>query len=263
MKSGYHCIERVTWGNGFCTRESDTVAIELPVALVYNGISHVVTMVTPSDLEDMALGFSLTEGIVRNPQQLFDCELVQREQGLELSMRIAAEAFASLKQRRRNLSGRTGCGLCGVESLAQVMPSVPKVNRDWKISNQAIQKARESLDHLQSIKNCGGGVHAAAWCSYDGSIQLIREDVGRHNALDKLLGALHSTRHSAQGFVIVTSRASYEMVAKVASQNIPLLAALSAPTSMAIEMAAESGLTLVAHVKEGRQALYTHADRCF
>ena len=255
-------VARIVWSEGQRVSDSDTVVTEVPVALVYNGVSHIVTLATPSDLIDMALGFSLTEGILESPAQMLDSELHQRDKGLEVTMTVTAEAFAMLKQRRRNLTGRTGCGLCGVESLEQAIPAVTKVGDGWKISHQAIQRASESIDQIQHLKREAGGVHAAAWCSTVGAIELHREDVGRHNALDKLLGALHRNAHSAQGFVLVTSRASYEMVAKVASQKIPLLAAMSAPTSLAIEQADEAGLTLVAYVKADRQVIFTHAERC-
>jgi FdhD protein len=256
-------VERIIWSEGQRVSDLDTVVTEVPVALVYNGVSHVVMMATPTDLNDLALGFSLSEGILETPAQLLDFELQQREQGLELNLTIAAEAFAKLKDRRRNLTGRTGCGLCGIESLAQAIPAPTRINQEWNVSHQAIAIAVERLGSAQLLKGKSGGVHGAAWCSLRGEIELLREDVGRHNALDKLLGSLHHNPHSAQGFVLVTSRASYEMVAKVASHNIPLLAAVSAPTSLAIQQAEEAGVTLVAYAQEKRQVVYTHSHRLF
>ena len=171
-------------------QDEDAIVIEVPVALVYNGISHVVMMATPAELEDLALGFSLSEGILRNSEQLRDLEVIEREHGVELSMTISAESFAALKQRRRSLVGRTGCGLCGIESLEQAVPPAAQVSSDLQIPHSALQAAVTALGQRQSLKRLTGGVHGAAWCDASGSIELVREDVGRHNALDKLLGAL-------------------------------------------------------------------------
>jgi FdhD protein len=263
MRPPLQQVERIIWSEGQRTSDSDTVVTEVPVALVYNGVSHVVMMATPTHLDDLALGFSLSEDILQYPAQLLDFELQQREQGVELNLTIAAEAFAKLKDRRRNLTGRTGCGLCGIESLAQAIPAPARISQEWSVSHQAIAVAVDSLGSTQLLKGKTGGVHGAAWCSLQGDIELLREDVGRHNALDKLLGSLHHNAHSAHGFVLVTSRASYEMVAKVASHNIPLLAAVSAPTSLAIEQAEEAGVTLVAYAQAKRQVVFTHSHRLF
>jgi len=264
MRPPLQRVERIIWSEGQQRAvDSDTVVTEVPVALVYNGVSHVVMMATPTDLNDLALGFSLSENILQHPTQLLDFELHQREQGLELNLTITAEAFVKLKGRRRNLTGRTGCGLCGIESLAQAIPAPSPITVEWNVSHQAIAAAVERLSGAQLLKDKSGGVHGAAWCSLRGEIELLREDVGRHNALDKLLGSLHYNAHSAQGFVLVTSRASYEMVAKVASHNIPLLAAVSAPTSLAIQQAEEAGVTLVAYAQAKRQVVYARGDRLF
>jgi len=256
-----HTVSRVTWERSELHQDTDAVVCEVPVALVYNGVSHVVTMATPSHLLDLALGFSLSEGILDSPAQMLDCELQQREQGVELQMRVSAGPFAALRQRRRNLTGRTGCGLCGLESLEQAIPAPVRVTRDCRIGHGALQHAISSLGGAQSLKRRTGGVHGAAWCDGAGEIGLLREDVGRHNALDKLLGALQGFEHAGDGFVLVTSRASYEMVAKVASCNIPLLAAVSAPTSLAVQHAQLCGVTLAGFVQVGRQVIYTHPHR--
>lgn len=254
-------VTRLTWCGSALREEPDTVVAEIPVALVYNGVSHVVTMATPSDLEDLALGFSLSEGILDSPVQLLDCEVQAQDRGIELQLTITAGPFAALKQRRRNLTGRTGCGLCGLESLEQAIPAPVPVTADYTLSHGALQAALGELGERQSLKRLTGGVHGAAWCDSTGDIKLLREDVGRHNALDKLLGALQITGHAPQGFVLVTSRASYEMVAKVASCNIPVLAAVSAPTSLAVEHAQHCGVTLAGFVQPGRQVIYTHGYR--
>ena len=261
MSGETHNVTRYTWDNGELSCDTDVVVTEVPVALVYNGVSHVVMMATPTDLHDLALGFSLSESILESPSQLLDCELTQRDKGIELTMTITAEPFMALKARRRNLTGRTGCGLCGVESLEQAIPVPKRVERDCTITHEALQQAIINLDQRQSLKRRTGAVHGAAWCSVAGDIELLREDVGRHNALDKLLGALRGSAYSPEGFVLVTSRASYEMVAKVASCDIALLAAVSAPTSLAIDQAQRSGLTLVGFVQPGRQVIYTYPER--
>lgn len=254
-------IERVTWTESGAITDSDRVVSETPVALVYNGISHVVTMATPDHLEELGLGFSLSEGILDSPAQLLDWELHALPQGIELAMTVTGDAFAALKQRRRNLTGRTGCGLCGLESLEQAVPELQPVDCQYRLRHAALQQALTGLDAAQSLKRETGGVHGAAWCNLDGHVELLREDVGRHNALDKLIGALQRNTHSVEGFVLVTSRASYEMVAKVASCNIPVLAAVSAPTSLAVDLAARCGVTLACHVQRGRQVIYTCRER--
>ncbi len=164
-------------------------------------------------------------------------------------------------QRRRNLVGRTGCGICGVESLEQAIPPPVPVTGELRLSHPALQAALQALGQRQSLKRLTGGVHGAAWCDAQGRVELVREDVGRHNALDKLLGALQGSAHSAAGFALVTSRASYEMVAKAAACNIQLLAAVSAPTSLAVSQARLSGLTLVGFLQSGRQVIYANPQR--
>jgi FdhD protein len=176
-------------------------------------------------------------------------------------MTISAEAFAALKERRRNLVGRTGCGLCGIESLEQAVPPAVRVSSDLRIAHTALQAAVAALGQRQSLKRLTGGVHGAAWCDASGLIELVREDVGRHNALDKLLGALAAGECSAAGFALVTSRASYEMVSKAASRNIAVLAAVSAPTSLAVQQARQCGLTLVGFLQPGRQVIYANPQR--
>jgi FdhD protein len=254
-------VARYTWDRGQLRQDEDVIVTEVPVALVYNGISHVVMMASPANLEDLALGFSLSEGILQRREQLLGVDLVEREQGTEVALTISAQAFAALKTRRRNLVGRTGCGLCGVESLAQAVPAAVRVGSDIRLSHAALQAAVGALGQRQSLKRLTGGVHGAAWCNLDGAIELVREDVGRHNALDKLIGALQHPGHSEAGFALVTSRASYEMVAKAAASQIQVLAAVSAPTSLAVRQAQLSGLTLVGFLQPGRQVIYTNPQR--
>ena len=257
-------VNRVIWKAGETVEGIDWVATETAVALVYNGISHVVMMATPADLEDFALGFSLSEGILQSTKQLLDCEITETDKGIELALTITAEPFAKLKEKRRNLVGRTGCGLCGAESLDQAISEPAMVTADLSIGHEAIQKASSALASEQKLQQQTGAVHGAAYCNEQGELLLVREDVGRHNALDKLLGALakkQQAQDKVQGFVLVTSRASYEMVSKTTSANIPLLAAVSAPTSLAIELAEKSGLTLVGFTRTGRHVVYANGQR--
>ncbi|MGK2915750.1 MAG: formate dehydrogenase accessory sulfurtransferase FdhD [Porticoccaceae bacterium] len=242
---------------------TDRVATETAAALVYNGISHVVMMVSPGDLEDFALGFSLSEGILETPDQLYDIECTPRDGGIEIALTISSERFALLKDQRRNLTGRTGCGLCGAESLAQALRPPGRVPHTLQITPLALQQAVESLTKFQPLQAETGATHGAAWCSVNGEIQLLREDVGRHNALDKLIGALNVKGRGPRGdgFALISSRASYEMVSKAAKLDMEILVAVSAPTSLAIDFALTAGLTLVGFARPGRHMVYTGAER--
>jgi len=243
----------------------DWVADEVPVALEYNGISQAVMLATPLDLEDFALGFSLSEGLLDSADELFDVEESSSGAGITLHLRVAASAFARLKGRRRSMGGRTGCGLCGTESLAQVhrdLPPLAILPGAPQLQLQAIGRAMAQFQALQTLQQATGAVHAAAWCSAAGDVQWLREDVGRHNALDKLIGALARAGVDASaGFIAVTSRASFEMVQKAVSARVPLLAAVSAPTSLAVKTAAQSGLTLVGFARQQDLVVYTRPER--
>ena len=270
------------WRNGVMTETIDKVAEETPIALIYNGVSHAVMLATPQDLEDFALGFSLSEGILQNKSELYDVEIVVQAQGLELRLDVATEAFVKLKQRRRNLVGRTGCGLCGAESLEQAlrlpenalnlaknMPSsihAPsrahiKTTKVEMIEAASIQVAFHAMQTKQVLQQATGATHACAWVNVRGEIELLREDVGRHNAMDKLIGALAKLPEKSDGFVLTSSRASVEMVQKVALAGYNLLAAISAPTGLAIRIAETYGVTLVGFLRENQFVIYTHADR--
>lgn len=241
---------------------TDPIALETPVALSYNGLSHVVMMMTPADLEDFAHGFSLSEGIVERPGQIYDIATKTHPQGLEIAITLGNERLQQLKDRRRNLAGRTGCGLCGAESLEQALRPVPRLACDTVIATGAIQRALARLDEWQPLQRATGAAHGAAWCSGDGGIVLAREDVGRHNALDKLIGALaRAPAARGEGFALVSSRASYEMVSKAAQAGIGILVAVSAPTALAVRLAAEAGLTLAAFARAGKVSVYTRPER--
>jgi FdhD protein len=251
---------RLTAGGSESLEEA--VAEEVAVALVYNGISHAVMMATPCDLEDFARGFSLTERIVEKPSEIYDIDAEPVGRGIEVRLEIAAQRMAGLQERRRSLAGRTGCGLCGVDSLDAALRAVPVVPQSRLVSRLSIERAMAALPAEQRLNRSNGAMHAAGWASLDGALVAVREDVGRHNALDKLAGALaRSGAAVAGGFVVVTSRCSYEMVQKAAAIGASAIAAVSAPTSLAIETAGQAGIALVAFVREGRLTAYAQADR--
>jgi FdhD protein len=240
----------------------DWVAEEVPVALEFNGISHAVMLATPLDLEDFALGFSLGEGILDAAHELYAVEIAPSDLGITVRLQVSSAAFTRLKQRRRTIAGRTGCGLCGTESLAHVSRELPVLGDAVALQRQAIARAMSQFQSLQTLQQATGAVHAAAWCSAEGEVMWLREDVGRHNALDKLIGALASNDVDASaGFIAVTSRASFEMVQKTAMAGVPLLAAVSAPTSFAVATAERARLTLVGFARKDDLAVYSHPGR--
>lgn len=253
-------VER--WQDNTQLRAIDQVAEEVPIAMVYNGISHAVMLATPTGLKQFGLGFALSEGILQDRSELYDIEIVQQANGIELQMTISAERFAALKQKRRSLAGRTGCGLCGTESLQQVFRPFKPLQSDFRLQRQAMHAALDRLANLQPLQTVTGATHAAAWALPDGTIAHIEEDIGRHNALDKLIGTLSLESVAVdQGFVIVTSRASYEMAQKAATAGIQLLAAVSAPTALAINIAEQARLTLVGFARRASHVVYTHSFR--
>lgn len=242
----------------------DEVIEEVPVAMVYNGISHAVMLASPTDLEDFALGFSLGEAIVAHAHELYDLELRHACNGISIEMEIAPARFMALKERRRNLAGRTGCGLCGVDSLAHVtrLPEQRVAPPEWALSLEAVAEGLRQLPHWQTLRQQTGSAHGAAWVDWQGNVVCLREDVGRHNALDKLVGAL-SRRGQAQpeGFALITSRASYEMVQKAATAGIATLVAVSAPTALAIRQAEAAGILLVGFARSNQLVAYSGAER--
>lgn len=243
---------------GAVVRAEDVVAAEVPIAMVYNGISHVVMMATPQNLEDFVLGFSLTEGICEKPDDIFGIDCVETGDGIELHAEISERCFQQLKQMRRNLTGRTGCGLCGAESLRQAIRLPKAVTASETVSADAIARAMRALPERQPLNLATGAVHAAAWADSQGDLYLLREDVGRHNALDKLIGALAKVSRLA-GFLVVTSRASYEMVQKAGWADMGLVVAVSAPTSLAIELAEKLKITLLGFARDDRFVVYANS----
>ena len=242
--------------------DMDHVAEETPVAFEYNGISHAVMLATPADLEDFALGFSLSEGILGAARELYDCEVLPDPRGVRVALRVPAERFMRLKEMRRSLAGRTGCGLCGTESLQHAVRIPAAVTAAVRFSADTLYAGLASMQTGQALQHKTGATHAAAWVSGSGELALLREDIGRHNALDKLVGALaRADIDAAGGALLVTSRASVEMVQKAAACGAGVLAAVSAPTALAVRMAEQCGLTLLGFVREGRHVAYTHTYR--
>jgi FdhD protein len=248
--------------DGERTVSADVLAVEVPVALEYNGISHVVMLASPNDLEDFALGFSLTEGIIAQPSELYEAEVEHRDDGLLVHLQIASERFVALKERRRNMTGRTGCGLCGTEALDQVRRMVTPVTHRQHFADHQLMAGMRAMQALQPLQQQSGATHAAAWMDAQGQVTLVREDVGRHNALDKLIGALVTRQTDlSTGALLITSRASYEMVQKAAIMNIGLVAAISAPTSFAVSLAESTGVTLIGFMRDHSYVIYTHPER--
>lgn len=255
-----HCVTRA----GAEIDRIDVLAEECPVALVYNGISHAVMMASPADLEDFAVGFSLSEGIADSKADLGAVEVHPVENGIEVRIELAARAFWHLKERRRTLAGRTGCGLCGVDSLDQTVRDLPKVGSSLKVAMAAIHKALDALPALQAHNRAARSLHAAAFATAEGEVTLLREDIGRHNALDKLIGAvLRGNVDPGSGFCVITSRCSFEMAQKAIAAGFPILIAVSAPTLMAQRMAEAHNLTMVALARPDSMVLVSHPERLY
>ncbi len=252
----------VRHAKGEAARAVEPVAEETPVALTYNGISHAVMLATPADLEDFAVGFSLSEGIVGSFAEIHDVEVTSSHEGMTVDVAIGNGPFARLKDRRRTLAGRTGCGLCGTESLSQVIRPLARVESSFVLEAATLHTLSRALAGAQPLHVRTGATHAAGWGLADGTLPLVREDVGRHNALDKLIGALARQRiDTHQGIAMLTSRASSEMVQKSATVGIPMLAAISGPTGLAVRIAEETGVTLIAWLRADRFSVYTHGER--
>jgi FdhD protein len=250
------------WREQQLTQSEDVVAVEVPVALEYNGISHVVMLASPGALEDFALGFSLSEGILADASELYDCEVETQADGILVKMQIASERFVSLKSKRRNMTGRTGCGLCGAETLQQVFHHPAAVTQLQSVPAQQLLDGMRAMQALQPMQQQSGATHAAAWMNAQGDVICVREDVGRHNALDKLIGALAYAKTDFQeGAVLITSRASYEMVQKSAMMGIGVVAAISAPTSLAVQLAQDTGVTLAGFMRDQSYVVYAHPER--
>ena len=240
----------------------DFLAEEVPVALVYNGISHVVMMASPKDLALFAIGFSLSEGIIEHPREIYGMEVISVCNGLEVQIELSSRRFMALKERRRALAGRTGCGVCGVEQLNDIGKPITPLPFSQTFTLANLDIALQNLNSVQPVGNLSGCTHAAAWVLPSGEIAGGHEDVGRHVALDKLLGRRAGESVAwQQGAALVSSRASYEMVQKAAMCGVEILFAVSAATTLAVEVAERCNLTLVGFCKPGKATIYTHPQR--
>lgn len=243
-------------------RSSRVIPEETPIAFTYGGSTHAVMMATPADLEDFAVGFALTEGLIDRPEDAGDVEIVASEAGIELRTWLGGDRQEAYAARRRSMAGPTGCGLCGIESLEAATRSLPVLDNALSVSAEALIEAMERLPALQLINQETRAVHAAGFWSPATGVLIVREDVGRHNALDKLAGALARQGLAAsQGVVLMTSRISVELVQKAARIGAPILAAVSAPTALAVRSAEKCGMTLVAVMRGRDFEIFTYPGR--
>jgi FdhD protein len=255
-------VERKAWSAGRLAGGERTIPEETAVAFAYNGSSYAVMMATPRDLEDFAVGFSLTEGIIGALEEIELLDIVHEPIGVELRMHLAEPHATAFRERRRYLAGPTGCGLCGIESLGEAMRTPPTIKDDSGFAPDEIMTALEALSGLQALNRTTRAVHGAAFYRQGEGVLALREDVGRHNALDKLAGALARQGVTARGGLgILTSRLSVELVQKAAVIGIPVLAAVSAPTALAVRMAEAVGITLIGVARDDGFEIFTHAHR--
>lgn len=252
----------VRFQKGSIEEADDWIASEVPIALSYNGQAHVVMLATPMDLADFVLGFSLSEAIISEPDEVEAIEIEERLEGIEIGMRIPERRAEAIAARQRNLTGRSSCGLCGTQQLEDVVRHPPVVAAGFHATPRILHRALRLLEAAQPLNQRTGATHAAAWVDAHGALLCVREDVGRHNALDKLIGAITKDGFDVtRGFLILTSRASYEMVQKAATVGISLVAAISAPTALAIHLADACGVTLIGFAREFGHVVYTHPHR--
>ena len=262
MHDPVRTVNRKVWRDGNASESARVIPEETALALTYNGGTHAVMMGTPQDLEDFAIGFSLSEGIIQSPEDIDSLDIVNLEDGIELRMWLAQSKADRLSERRRQIAGPTGCGLCGINSIAEAIRPAAVVAPGGSFSPQKITAAIQSIPPLQQINVATRAVHAAAFWTPARGIVALREDVGRHNALDKLAGALAQQKVAAgDGMVLLTSRVSVEMVQKTAAMGAPLMVAVSAPTALAVRMADAAGITLAAIARADGFEVFTHPGR--
>jgi FdhD protein len=255
-------VDRQVWRDGRISEGSRAIPEETAIALTYNGGTYAVMMATPQDLKDFAIGFSLSEGIVVSAGDIESFEIVELDDGIELRMWLAQSRADRLSERRRHIAGPTGCGLCGIDSITEAVRPAAIVAPGQSFSSQDIMTAMQSLPPLQTINIETRAVHAAAFWTPGRGIVALREDVGRHNALDKLAGAVAQENISAsEGIVLLTSRVSVEMVQKTAAMGAPMMVAVSAPTALAVSMADKAGITLAAIARADGFEVFSHPDR--
>jgi FdhD protein len=257
-----HIVERQVWRANGLHEGPRAIPEETALALTYNGGTYAVMMGTPRDLEDFAIGFSLSEGIVQTAADIDSLDIVDLEDGIELRMWLGHPRADRLSERRRHMTGPTGCGLCGIDSIAEAMRPAAIVGRGRTFAPDQIMAAMQGLAPLQTINIATRAVHAAAFWTPEQGIVALREDVGRHNALDKLAGALaRGNVATSQGMVLLTSRVSVEMVQKTAAIGAPVMVAVSTPTALAVRMAEAAGITLIAIARADGFEIFTHPDR--
>jgi FdhD protein len=255
-------FERMVWRDGRVDAGTRKIAEETPLALTYNGGTYAVMMGTPRDLRDFAIGFSLTEGIVESAEEIESVDVVALDDGIELRMWLASEKAARISERRRHIAGPTGCGICGIDSIAEAVKPAAVVPHGRSFAAAEIMKAMAAIAPLQEINIETRAVHAAAFWTPAHGVLALREDVGRHNALDKLSGAIAQQRIPASdGIVLLTSRVSVEMVQKAAAMGAPVMVAVSAPTALAVRMADSAGITLCAIARSDGFEIFTHPER--
>ncbi|UWU95329.1 formate dehydrogenase accessory sulfurtransferase FdhD [Bradyrhizobium sp. CB1015] len=262
MHVAVQAIDRDIWRNGAASEGTRLVPEETPLGLTYNGGTYAVMMGTPQNLEDFAIGFSVSEGIVKSVDDIKSLDVVRLDDGIELRMWLASEDAARINQRRRHIAGPTGCGICGVESIAEAVRPAAIVPDGQTFTPEQVMAAMQAIAPLQSINLQTRAVHAAAFWSPRGNIVALREDVGRHNALDKLAGALARSRTEPHdGMVLLTSRVSVEMVQKTAAIGAPVMVAVSAPTALAVRTAEAAGITLIAIARQDGFEVFSHGGR--
>jgi FdhD protein len=262
MHDPVHTVGRQVWRNDSFSDGARLIPEETAIALTYNGGTYAVMMGTPKDLRDFAVGFSLSEGIVHSVADISSLDIVELDDGIELRMWLAPAKAERVNERRRHIAGPTGCGICGIDSIAEVVRPAAVVARGRSFAPAEIMTAMASVAPLQAVNIETRAAHAAAFWTPSRGIVALREDVGRHNALDKLAGALAQNNISAsEGMVLLTSRVSVEMVQKAAAMGAPLISAVSAPTALAVRMAERSGITLVAIARADGFEVFTYPER--
>ncbi len=262
MHEPVRTVVRKVWRDGRASESARMIAEETALALTYNGGTYAVMMGTPQDLEDFATGFSLNEGIIQSLDDIESLDVVSLDEGMELRMWLAQSRADRLSERRRHIAGPTGCGICGIDSIAEAVRPAAIVAPGRSFSPREITAAIQSIPPLQAINIVTRAVHAAAFWTPAAGIVALREDVGRHNALDKLAGALAQQKVAAgDGMVLLTSRVSVEMVQKTAAIGAPLMVAVSAPTALAVRMADAAGITLAAIARADGFEVFTHPGR--